>query len=249
MEKISSVKNQLIVTACQLKEKKYQFEQQKYLVEGSNIVSEALKHGVVETIFATKKHLLAYQDFKNVVEITENVAEKLTDLKQSQEVFAICNFTTNAFYRTNTLILDTIQDPGNLGTLIRTAYALNFKNIICSEETVSLYNPKVLRAVQGNHFAMHIEYQNLVTRICQLKEQGYLVLGTYLKPNKLPTTLKPPQNQMALVLGNEGQGISQPVIEVCDSNLVLELNQAVDSLNVAIAGAILMYKLNNAKDF
>ncbi|ARU91293.1 RNA methyltransferase, TrmH family [Spiroplasma clarkii] len=148
---------------------------------GSKYCCWSIKNQVVETIFATKKHLATFKDFKNCIEITDNVAAKLTDLKLSQEVFAVCRIKTNDFYSAHTLVIDGVQDPGNLGTLIRSAAAFGFKNILCSHDTVNLYSGKVLRAIQGQHFSLHIKYCDLVRTLKDLKEQDFLVLGTNLQ--------------------------------------------------------------------
>ncbi|QEH62126.1 RNA methyltransferase, TrmH family [Spiroplasma chinense] len=245
MDKITSVKNQLILDACELKQKKQQFEKQQYLVEGLNIVLDAIKNDAVELVLTTQKYLNNFESVK-VVEISENVADKLSDLKNSQHVFAICKILKTEFFEDNVLVLDNIQDPGNLGTLIRSAKAFGFKNIYCSKETVSLYNPKVLRAIQGNHFEMNIIYGDLIELISDLKEKGYFVVGTFLRDESQIKDIGELKNKkVALVLGNEGQGIGQEVIKQCDKNYILNTTKDVESLNVAIAGSIIMHNIFN----
>ncbi|QGS52171.1 TrmH family RNA methyltransferase [Spiroplasma tabanidicola] len=246
MEKITSVNNNLIIKILKYKDRKVQFKEQKYLVEGLNIVREALKYHLVDTILVTKKTINEFREYDNVIEISDNVANKLSDLKTSQEVFAICNMKTQFIEKSNVLILDDIQDPGNLGTILRSAIAFDFKNIICSKNSVSVYNSKVLRAAQGNHFKLNIEYVDLDKTIRNLKEQNYLLISTSLsKENNFDKSQVAKKQHLALVLGNEGSGIKQSIVDICDKNFLLETNKEVESLNIAVAGSIIMFKLSN----
>ncbi|QBQ07968.1 RNA methyltransferase, TrmH family [Spiroplasma gladiatoris] len=245
MEVITSVKNAYILKLLTLKDKKNQFLNQQYLIEGLNIVNEALKNNVVDTILTTKKHFKSF-DFKNIIEISDNVAKKLSDLKTSQEIFAVCNIKNNPITNSNYLILDDIQDPGNLGTLLRSALAFNFKNILCSFNCVSVYNPKVLRAAQGNHFKLNIEYCDLEKKINLLKNQKLKIISTSLnQTSNFNLDKLDEQQNYGLILGNEGSGVKQQLTLLSDYNLLLDINSEVDSLNVGVAGSILMYKLFN----
>ena len=246
MNEITSIKNNLIIDTLKLKEKKSQFSEQKYLTEGLNIVKESLDHNIVEVIFCTKKHIDNFKNFENLYLISENVAQKLSDVKTNQEVFAICRFeNTSLFEQNNLLVLDNIQDPGNLGTLIRSAKAFGFKNILCSQDTVSLYNPKVLRAVQANHLGMHIEYGDIKTMLNNLKSKFKIITTKLGQKNDLDIIYQQKEHQYALVLGNEGNGVSEEIYQLSDYNCILNLDAQVESLNVAIAGSILMYNLAN----
>ncbi|AOG60682.1 RNA methyltransferase, TrmH family [Spiroplasma helicoides] len=245
IEKITSVKNSLILKALEYKTKKSQLEDKKYLIEGLNIVNEAIKNNVVDKIFVTKKFVNTFQNI-DVIEISDNVAQKLSDLKNSQEVFAICNIVKKDFLDSNVLILDDVQDPGNLGTLIRSAFAFGFNNIICSESTVFLFNSKVLRAIQGNHFDLNIEYCDLEKRIVELKNEGYTIISTNLKEKNSIFDFES-HDKIALILGNEGNGVSERVQKLAQKNVILKTSEKIDSLNVAIAGSIIMHDIFNVK--
>ena len=137
------------------------------------------------------------------------------------------------------MLLDNLQDPGNLGTIIRSALALGYDQVIMSPESVDLYNDKVIRATQGALFQMPLCQMDLLEAIALLHKQGVGVYGTSLH-QALPIDHYQPQKQMAFVLGNEGQGVCQAVLDACDHTLYIPI-QGIESLNVAIAGAIVMY--------
>ena len=138
------------------------------------------------------------------------------------------------------MILNKINDPGNLGTIIRTANSFNIKNIIV--EGVDIYNPKVIRATQGAIFNMNIfNVNDLKKEILELKKQNYKIVGSLLDKNSIDyRNLKLDKEKFALVLGNEANGIEKNIIELLDYKVYIPIE--FDSLNVAIAAAILMAK-------
>ncbi|ALD66696.1 TrmH family RNA methyltransferase [Spiroplasma cantharicola] len=237
--KITSVSNSLIEEVLSYKESKIQKEQKKYIIEGLKMVDLALQKEVVELLLVESKLIDKYRNFNNVIEISDNVSKKLSDLKTNQGIYAVCRIQKNQELKGNYLILDGIQDPGNLGTLIRSAFAFDFKNIICSNDCVSFYNPKVLRATQSNHFNLNLLNEDLNNFIDNLKQKNIIILGTLLKQKSdLLENIK--NKRVALILGNEGQGISKEVSQRIDKNIVIKTNEELDSLNVGVAGSILM---------
>ena len=142
------------------------------------------------------------------------------------------------------LLLDEIQDPGNLGTIIRSSVAFNVDTIILSENTVDLYNPKVIRATQGILFYINIISMNSLEAIRELKMLNIPIYGTDVDSGVDARTLRDSDKQsFALVMGNEGNGVRDIVKEQCDKNLYISMNSNVESLNVAIATSILLYEL------
>ncbi len=237
--KITSVNNSLIEEVLSYKETKVQKEQKKYIIEGIKMVDLAIQKEVVELLLVESKLFDNYKNFKNVVEISDNVSKKLSDLKTSQGIYAICRIEKKQELDGNYLIIDGIQDPGNLGTLIRSAFAFDFKNIICSNDCVSFYHPKVLRATQSNHFDLNLLNEDLNNFIDNLKQKNIIVLGTLLKQKSdLLENLK--NKRVALILGNEGQGISKEISQKIDKNIIIKTNKELESLNVGVAGSILM---------
>ncbi|WP_342275201.1 RNA methyltransferase [Spiroplasma endosymbiont of Cantharis lateralis] len=237
--KITSVNNSLIEEVLSYKETKVQKEQKKYIIEGIKMVDLAIQKEVVELLLVESKLFDNYKNFENVVEISDNVSKKLSDLKTSQGIYAICRIEKKQELDGNYLIIDGIQDPGNLGTLIRSAFAFDFKNIICSNDCVSFYHPKVLRATQSNHFDLNLLNEDLNNFIDNLKQKNIIVLGTLLKQKSdLLENLK--NKRVALILGNEGQGISKEISQKIDKNIIIKTNKELESLNVGVAGSILM---------
>ena len=141
-------------------------------------------------------------------------------------------------------MLDDLQDPGNLGTLIRTALGFNIDLIVASFDTVDLYNSKSIRATQGAMFALPIIYKDLNLEIEKIRESGIKIIGTSLNAS---TTLKELDKleRYAIILGNEARGVKENLLENTDVNVIIETNKLLESLNVSIAGAIMMYELNN----
>ena len=142
------------------------------------------------------------------------------------------------------LILDRIQDPGNLGTIIRSAVAFNIDTIICSFDTVDVYNPKVVRASQGMMFHIPILFKNTEKTIQELKKQDYKIIGTKVT-NGHDVRTSSIYSHFALVIGNEGQGISKNIDDLCDEYLYIKMNENCESLNASVAASILLYEINN----
>ena len=142
------------------------------------------------------------------------------------------------------LLLDRLQDPGNLGTIIRSAVAFNFDTIILSNDTVDLYNSKVLRSTQGMLFNINILRQDLTSVINELKNNNYTIYGTKVDNGndvkKINNT-----NKFALIIGNEGTGISDNILKQCDKYLYIKMNNNCESLNAGVAASILMYEMGN----
>ena len=143
--------------------------------------------------------------------------------------------------RNRVVLLDGVQDPGNLGTIVRTAVSFGYDQVILSKECVDLYNEKVVRSTQGALFAMSVVIRDLPEEIRALKKEGLMVYGTSLHEAVFMKNRKKAQ-RVALVLGNEGSGVSDAVLNECDQNLMIEMDQ-FESLNVAVAAGIAMYTL------
>ena len=142
-------------------------------------------------------------------------------------------------------MLDGVQDPGNLGTIIRSSLAFNVDTIVLSPECVDLYNPKVLRSTQGMLFGVNIIRKDLIEVIDELKHKEIPVYGTRVEYGEDVTNLKEKDRQaFAIVMGNEGQGVREEVLDMCDKFIYIDMNDRVESLNVAVATSILLYELN-----
>ena len=142
------------------------------------------------------------------------------------------------------LALDNIQDPGNLGTIIRSALAFGVTTIVLSEDTVDLYNPKVLRATQGMIFHTNIIVRDLFDWLRMVRGSDFNIYGTSVDGGVDVKTLgKEEKDNFVLIVGNEGNGVSRKLLDLCDKNLYISMTSRVESLNVAVATSILLYEL------
>ena len=147
-------------------------------------------------------------------------------------------------HKTRVLLLDDIQDPGNLGTIVRSAVAFNIDTIVLSNDTVDLYNPKVLRSTQGMIFHTNIIECDLIDVISKLHDKNITVYGTDVNNGIDARELSDlDKTSFALIMGNEGNGVRKEVKELCDKNLYINMNENVESLNVGVATSILLYEL------
>ena len=179
--------------------------------------------------------------------VSESVLNKLSQTKNPQGIIAICRKKEEKEISSDSVImLDNIQDPGNVGTLIRSALAFNFYDVVLSDDTVDIYNDKVIRGSQGAIFKVNIVYRDLSEEIKLLKEKGYQVFGTALTNGKTMNSISFPKKS-AIVLGNEGSGVRQEVLKATDANIFIDMNKEIDSLNVGVAGSIIMYELTKNK--
>ena len=234
---ITSSANNTIKTLMKLKKKKYRDETGYYLIEGEHLVEEALKAKQVELLISTK----AISSDLPVLEVSDEIMAKLAFTKSPQSIMAKCMIKKDEklIDGKRYLILDDLQDPGNIGTLIRTALAFSFDQVILSDCCVDLYNDKLLRSMQWANFHISCIYENLKTIISKLQANGVTVVGSALENgkdiNKIDTCKK-----MAFIIGNEGNGVNKEILAKCDQIGYIPIN-TIESLNAAVAGSIIMY--------
>lgn len=235
---ITSLQNETIKEIMKLKQKKYRDEKDLFLVEGYHLVEEARKANCIQMLITT----LEEKFVEKTLYVSDKVMEKLAFTKSPQPIMAICykNKSQELLKAGKRyLLLDGLQDPGNVGTIMRTALAFGYDQIIMSKDCVDLYNDKVIRSTQGALFQMNTCIMELKEAITFLKQQGVKVYGTCLQ-NAQSIDQHQTYSQMAFVMGNEGQGVHQEILDLCDERLYIPI-QSIESLNVAIAAAITMY--------
>ena len=235
---ITSVNNEKVKYWNSLKLKKNRDRDKCFLIEGNHLIKEAEEKGlVINTISINDNNA----DFL----VTKEIMKKISDQKSISDNAAIVKYIPEQKISGNVLILDDIQDPGNLGTLIRSSIAFGFNNIILSDESVDLYNPKVIRATEGMIFNINVIRTNIIEYIPKLKEMGYKILVSDVISGK---DIKDEIcNNIALVLGNEGKGVHKNIKELCDELVNIKMDKACESLNVGVAGSILMYEVYNGR--
>ena len=249
IKEITSVNNSYIKEILTLKEKQVRIQKQLFIVEGYHLVEEALKHKVLKAVLCSDINYLNQIAAEEKYLVTDVVIKKISSTKNPQNVIGIVKSITNADLnhiiekeKLRLIILDNVNDPGNLGTIIRTAAALGVEAVISSEETVDYYNDKVLRATQGAIFKVPLFKGNLKEFIKLLKEKQVLIYGTSLK-NALKVNEVSKSCKLGIIVGNEAQGVSDDILALTDKNIILPMENDVESLNVSIAAALLMWEL------
>jgi len=168
--------------------------------------------------------------------------KKITNQISISNICAVCYKLKEREIKGNIVILDEIQDPGNLGTIIRSAVAFNTDTIVLSNNSVDLYNDKVIRSSEGMLFNINIIKRDLNIFIDDIKKDNYVVYGTKVDGGKSIKDFKKSE-KFAIVMGNEGKGVSKSVLDKCDEYLYIPMNNACESLNVGVATSIILYEL------
>ncbi len=236
---IESKENKKIKYINKLRNNKFMNEERKFIVEGFHLIEEAYNAGILlETISVDE---LDY-NVPNVL-VTQNIMNYISVLPSSSNAIGICKFTEEKKIGNKVIVLDNLQDPGNIGTIIRSANAFNFDTIVLSDTSVNKYNDKLIRASQGMLFKTNVITRNLVDFLNTAKEENYKICITDVTDGKKINTIKN-EDKVIIVMGNEGQGVSDYVRNYADTNIYIPMNSTCESLNVAVATSIIMYELN-----
>ena len=255
MNHITSTSNQQVKDWKKLLTRREREKKHRYLIEGYHLVEEALQYSAdkVENIMV-REDVLEEQDFialnvdPNVlIVLSEDVAKEISDTETSQGIYAEMIIEKQTFPREITgpfLLVDAVQDPGNVGTMIRTADAAGFQGVFLGKGTVDLYNSKTIRAAQGSHFHLEIYEGTLEEFMIEFKSNGYPILATALNMEAISYKELNYNTPFALTVGNEGAGIRPELLGFIDQNVYIPMKGQAESLNVAIAASILMFHLN-----
>lgn len=238
---ITSLDNAKVKEYKKLKLRKYREKRGQFIVEGEHLVLEAFKTGYIEELILEKDELFPLD--VETVYVTNEIINKISTLDTPQNIMALCNMKHSDFLGKKILLLDEIQDPGNLGTIIRSAVAFNIDTIVLGNNTVDVYNSKVLRASQGMIFHINIINRPIEEVIVKLKNEDYTIYGTKVTHGRNLKDITSPL-KYAIVMGNEGKGISNEVSELCDEFIYIDMNENCESLNVGVATSIILYQLN-----
>ena len=239
---ISSLDNKKVKFINSLKISRKRKEFGLFLVEGMHLVKEAYLSGFLEEIYLLENSSLDFSCDIEPTYVTYEVMKKITSLDSPSDVIGICQMKTDGSIIGNRLLLlDNIQDPGNLGTIIRSCCAFNVDTLILSKNTVDIYNEKVIRSTQGMIFHLNFLISDLEEIIPTLKNDGYLIIGTNVNNGIDVRSISP--SKFALIMGNEGSGVSENIQKLCDQNLYIKMNELCESLNVGVATSILLYEL------
>lgn len=239
---IESVNNDRVKELSKLNDKKYRKINNEFLAPGRHLVEEAIKKNIVKEIFLLDGEENNY-DVK-VTYVSMNVMKKITDLNTPPREVALCKILNNDVIVGNTIILDDIRDPGNLGTIIRSAVAFNYETVVLSKECVDVYNPKVVRATEGMLFNINIVIDDIESVINRLKDNDYVIYSTDVVSGSKPaySNLK-----HAIVIGSEASGVKDYIKDISDYRVRLPMNNACESLNAGVSASILMYVIGGAE--
>ena len=236
MLEILSKNNQKIKDACALRLKKVRQEKGLFLMEGIKNLDMALKYGVVKQIF-TSIGLLKLNQNIECYKVSDEILRKLANSENPEGIVFVCEQLKprkeKESYR-KIVYLDNINDPGNLGTILRTAVAFNYDAVILSKSSVDIYNEKVVAASKGALFLVDAYYDDIGNYT-----KGRQVIVSALD-DAVPLSSSPKEENFVLVLGNESHGVSSEIIKKANRVVKIEMNDSIDSLNVAVAAGILM---------
>ena len=253
MQTITSMQNPKAVLWRGLKNRAARQAAGLYLVEGVKMVEEALQSGLARTLLYDMERPSVYEAMAahadcEAYAVSPHILAAVCDTKTPQGIAALVDLPappTPDALGPLIIALDGVQDPGNVGTILRTADAAGFTGALLSEECADLYSPKCLRATMGSIFRLKaLVCANLAQSLSALKDGGYSLLCGEL--NGTPFYSRGALGEkLCLVIGSEGNGVSQAVSAVCTHRLTLPMRGGAESLNAAVAAGIMMYDLTN----
>lgn len=256
MQIIRSTQNSSIKELRQLQQRKYRLKTQLYLLEGFHLVTEALtaqapiqKLVISEKVWNEQPDWQSLVSEQNYIIVTDSVFQSLSEVPAPQGIMAVVAQPTWTSETINLsagplLLLDQIQDPGNLGTMVRTAAAAGFAAVILGKGCADPYGGKAIRSMQGTQFKLQLLEADLFQLLPALQEKAVTVYGTALSEHALDyRLLTAPDNHFALLMGNEGNGVAPELLQLANQEIYIPMAGQVESLNVAVAAGILMFSL------
>ncbi len=263
-EPITGRKNPLIVRFAKLSDKKYRDEEGLFRIDGVKLYSEAQKSGIqMEYTFIAEAKRgkieaeLGDALFKaggKIIPVSDEVLSKLTEESAPQGIvgigkkFSLCKEKIPMKGDFRSVYLSQIRDPGNLGTMIRTAYAFGMDRVYISKDCADIYSPKVIRGAMGTVFRQKISIvEDEITFAEEMKSEGCELLAAALRRDSLKLGQKPLGNRVCLAVGNEGHGLSAEFINLCSGTLFIPMNEGCESLNAAAAASVLLWEISRDK--
>ncbi len=255
MQTISSKENEYIKHIKKLKDKKYRDQNNEYIIEGIKLITEAIQEKAkikqivicddCEKIEAIPKELMYEIAKYECIYVTKKVFESITSVVAPQGIIAILEKTNpnqNIKYDEDIIIaLDDIQDPGNLGTILRTVDSIGLTQILVSKGTADAFNPKVVRSTMGAIFRVKIiECENLKQTLKEVKKHKYEILVTSLQTDKSIYDIN--YHKKIIVIGNEANGVSKMIQEIADQKVKIPMLGKTESLNASVATGIIAYE-------
>lgn len=255
MQVISSKDNEIVKNIKKLKEKKYRDIENKFIVEGMKLVEEAIEEkAMIKQIVVCEECVndgtltkeLLYKIAKyDCIYVTEKVFQILTDVKTPQGILAVIEKRNNngkINYQEDIIIaLDDIQDPGNLGTILRTVDSAGLSQIVISKNSADSYNPKVVRSTMGAIFRVNvIEVESLEEKLKEIQKNNFEVVVTALDTKNSIYDID--YHKKVIVIGNEANGVSKKIQELADKRVKIPMIGKTESLNASVAASIMIYE-------
>lgn len=238
---ITSPDNKKIKELVKLKQKKYRDSMEKFIVETEHLIKEAFLEGRLLEVYVLENNELSFKVDVPVYYVSVNVINKLKNISTSKFIGVVSKKESKEYIGKRYLLLDRVSDPGNLGTIMRSAVAFNIDTLIVSLDSCDIYNDKVIRASEGAIFKLNIIRCDLLQAINTLKKLDIAIYGTDVKNGVDVREI--PKDNFAIIMGNEGAGISSDVKKLVENNIYIKTSN-VESLNVAMAASIILYELN-----
>lgn len=255
MQVITSKDNEIIKNIRKLKDKKYREAENKYIIEGIKLIEEAVEENAeIDTIVVcedcvennTIEQKLMYEIAKyNCLYVSRKVFNAVTEVTNPQGILAVVNKKNNEdeidYNQDIIVVLDGIQDPGNLGTILRTVDSVGLKQIVISKETADAYNPKVVRSTMGAIFRVKIIVaEDLAKTLKEIKKHKFKVVATSLQTEESIYDID--YNKKVIVIGNEANGVSNEILSMADIKAKIPMLGKTESLNASVATSVILYE-------
>jgi len=240
--KIESLQNNKVKEWNKLKEKKIRDQRNEFLIEGDHLLKEAFNQHIIKEVIALDPTF----EISGIpfYEVNEMIMKKLSNQPSIPRVIAVCSKIKPREIKGNVCLLDNLQDPGNLGTILRSAVAFGIDTVIMSKDTVDLYNEKVIRASEGMIFHLNVLKEDLEISISKLQKLGYTIYGTDVKKGVNLKEIHFPLKS-GIIIGNEGSGMNAKYQKYCSELLHIPQTPECESLNAGVATSIIFYEMYN----
>lgn len=238
---ITSTDNKKIKDLSKLSQKKYRDQEGKFLIETENLIKEAYIEERLLEVYILEGESLSFNIDVPTFYVTESVMNKIKSVNTSKVIGVCSKKDSNEYIGKRYLMLDKVSDPGNLGTIIRSAVAFNIDTLIVSDDSCDIYNDKAIRATEGALFKLNIIREPLEEALTNLEKLNINVYGTDVREGSDISTVD--KSNFCIIIGNEGSGISEKIKEKLEKSIHLKTS-GVESLNVAVATSIILYELN-----
>ena len=237
---ITSKDNNRIKEVRKLLVRKHSLSKELFLIEGENLIEEAIKNNLLRELYVLDGYECKYDfPFDNV---SLDVMKSISDLKSTPRLLGVASYIKKNDFGKRIVLLDGVQDPGNAGTIIRNAVAFGIDTIVFSKDSVSPYNEKVLRSTGGMIFNINIIIDDIENVIDKIKSNNIKLIGTSLRKSVSLCDLDRVK-EYAVIFGNEGNGVRNEVLDLCDDVVRIDMDIKCESLNVGVSSGIILYHM------